>query len=57
MSARRHCTEHRYYRTDITGRFVLADMYLQMPTEIGIGVEPLADELDAVTIRTQWLPW
>lgn len=46
----------RYYHTDITEPFVLADGHLQVPTGAGIGVEPLPDELDAVTTWTQWLP-
>jgi O-succinylbenzoate synthase len=46
----------RYYRTDITEPFVLADGHLQVPTGAGIGVEPLPDELEAVTTWTQWLP-
>ena len=46
----------RYYRTDITEPFVLADGHLQVPTGAGIGVEPLTDELEAVTTWTQWLP-
>jgi O-succinylbenzoate synthase len=46
----------RYYHTDITEPFVLADGHLQVPTGAGIGVEPLADELEAVTTWTQWLP-
>jgi len=46
----------RYCRTDITEPFVLADGHLQVPTGAGIGVEPLPDELEAVTTWTQWLP-
>jgi O-succinylbenzoate synthase len=46
----------RYYRTDITEPFVLADGHLDVPTQPGIGVEPLAAELDAVTTGTEWLP-
>jgi O-succinylbenzoate synthase len=46
----------RYYRTDITSPFVLADGHLDVPTGPGIGVAPLPDELDAVTVSTEWLP-
>ncbi|MGH8962867.1 MAG: o-succinylbenzoate synthase [Jatrophihabitantaceae bacterium] len=45
----------RYYRTDITVPFVLNDGYLTVPTGPGIGVEPLDDELAAVTTSTEWL--
>jgi len=34
----------------------LATAPLQVPTGAGIGVEPLPDELEAVTTWTQWLP-
>jgi O-succinylbenzoate synthase len=46
----------RYYRTDITAPFVLEDGHLPVPAAPGIGVEPIADELEAVTTKTQWLP-
>jgi o-succinylbenzoate synthase len=46
----------RYYRTDITVPFVLDDGHLRVPTAPGIGVEPLAEELAAVTTGTEWLP-
>jgi O-succinylbenzoate synthase len=45
----------RYYRTDITAPFVLGDGHLPVPTGPGIGVEPVADLLDAVTTGTEWL--
>jgi o-succinylbenzoate synthase len=45
----------RYYRTDITAPFVLRDGHLPVPTGPGIGVEPLAAELDAVTTGTEWV--
>ena len=45
----------RYYRTDITPPFVLSDGHLDVPTHPGIGVEPLADELAAVTTWTEWI--
>jgi O-succinylbenzoate synthase len=46
----------RYYRTDITAPFVLDDGHLPVPTAPGIGVEPVADLLAAVTTGTEWLP-
>ena len=46
----------RYYRTDITPPFVLDDGHLSVPTGPGIGVTPLADELEAVTTGTEWVP-
>ncbi len=45
----------RYYRTDITAPFVLQDGQLSVPTAPGIGVDPLPDELAAVTTSTEWL--
>lgn len=45
----------RYYRTDITPPFVLDDGHLRVPTAAGIGVEPIADVLAAVTTQTEWL--
>jgi O-succinylbenzoate synthase len=46
----------RYYRTDITVPFVVQDGHLDVPTAPGIGVDPLVDELEAVTTGTEWLP-
>ncbi|MGD9958053.1 o-succinylbenzoate synthase [Nocardioides sp.] len=46
----------RYYATDITEPFVLEDGHLQVPTGPGLGVEPLRDELAAVTVSTEWVP-
>ncbi|MET1075096.1 MAG: o-succinylbenzoate synthase [Umezawaea sp.] len=46
----------RFYRTDITTPFVLDDGHLPVPTGPGLGVEPLPDELEAVTTSTEWLP-
>ncbi|GAA0613347.1 o-succinylbenzoate synthase [Kribbella sandramycini] len=45
----------RYYRTDITAPFTLDAGHLAVPTGPGIGVEPLPDELAAVTVSTEWL--
>jgi O-succinylbenzoate synthase len=46
----------RYYRTDITAPFTLVDGHLPVPTGAGIGVEPLQEELSAVTTSLEWLP-
>ncbi|AVT28392.1 o-succinylbenzoate synthase [Plantactinospora sp. BC1] len=45
----------RYYRTDITDPFVLDGGHLAVPAGPGIGVEPLPDELAAVTTESRWL--
>jgi O-succinylbenzoate synthase len=45
----------RYFHTDITEPFVLADGHLPVPTGPGLGVEPLPDVLDAVTTATEWI--
>jgi o-succinylbenzoate synthase len=45
----------RYYKTDITEPFVLSDGHLDVPAGPGIGVTPLADELAAVTTKTEWV--
>jgi O-succinylbenzoate synthase len=45
----------RYYRTDLTAPFVLDEGHLPVPTGPGLGVEPVAEVLDAVTTATQWL--
>ena len=42
----------RYFETDITVPFVLEDGQLRVPAGPGIGVEPLVDILDAVTVST-----
>jgi O-succinylbenzoate synthase len=46
----------RFYATDITTPFVLEDGHLSVPTGPGIGVDPLPDELAAVTTRREWIP-
>ncbi|WBQ07521.1 o-succinylbenzoate synthase [Kribbella sp. CA-293567] len=46
----------RYYATDITAPFTLQDGHLPVPTAPGIGVDPLPDELAAVTTSTEWIP-
>jgi O-succinylbenzoate synthase len=45
----------RFYRTDITAPFVLVDGHLPVPQGPGLGVDPLPDELAAVTTSTEWL--
>jgi O-succinylbenzoate synthase len=45
----------RYYQTDITEPFVLADGHLAVPDRPGIGVEPLPDQLEAVTTNVEWV--
>ena len=45
----------RYYATDVTAPFVLDDGHLSVPTGPGLGVEPLPDELAAVTTATEWI--
>jgi O-succinylbenzoate synthase len=45
----------RYFATDITEPFVLQDGRLRVPQGAGIGVDPIADILDAVTVSTEVL--
>ena len=45
----------RYYETDVTAPFVLADGHLDVPTGPGLGVAPLPEVLDAVTTATEWI--
>lgn len=45
----------RYYRTDITEPFVLADGQLTVPTGPGSGVSPVPELLDEVTTGVEWL--
>lgn len=45
----------RYFSTDITPPFVLSDGHLSVPAGPGIGTEPAADRLDAVTTSTEWI--
>ncbi|MFB1047418.1 o-succinylbenzoate synthase [Streptomyces chrestomyceticus] len=45
----------RYFATDITQPFVLADGHLDVPTGPGLGVEPLPDLLDEVTSFSEWV--
>jgi O-succinylbenzoate synthase len=45
----------RYYVTDITPPFVLKDGHLPVPTGPGLGVSPLLDVLDEVTVDSVWV--
>jgi o-succinylbenzoate synthase len=45
----------RYFRTDITAPFVLADGHLPVPSAPGIGVEPIPDILREVTTATEYV--
>jgi O-succinylbenzoate synthase len=45
----------RYYRTDITEPFVLDRGHLPVPTGPGLGVTPIPEALDAVTVNVEWL--
>ena len=46
----------RYYDTDLTAPFVLEDGHLRVPTGPGLGVGPLPDVLDEVTVSRTWIP-
>ncbi|MFD3513899.1 o-succinylbenzoate synthase [Streptomyces sp. NPDC058657] len=46
----------RYFATDITAPFELADGHLDVPTGPGLGVEPVAGFLDEVTTSSEWVP-
>ncbi|TBO60969.1 o-succinylbenzoate synthase [Streptomyces kasugaensis] len=45
----------RYYRTDITDPFVLADGHLDVPRGPGLGLTPVPERLAAVTTSTEWI--
>ncbi|MYW05877.1 o-succinylbenzoate synthase [Streptomyces sp. SID3343] len=45
----------RYYDTDITEPFVLADGRLDVPTGPGIGIDPLPELLRDVTTSSEWI--
>ncbi|MGW3833112.1 o-succinylbenzoate synthase [Streptomyces microflavus] len=45
----------RYFATDITEPFVLADGHLDVPTGPGLGIAPLPDVLKEVTTSTEWI--
>ncbi|MEU9005986.1 o-succinylbenzoate synthase [Streptomyces sp. NPDC048551] len=46
---------NRYFATDITKPFVLADGHLDVPTGPGLGTEPLPDVLKQVTTSSEWI--
>lgn len=46
----------RYFTTDLTAPFVLDDGHLAVPDGPGIGVAPLPDVLEEVTVSTEWIP-
>lgn len=45
----------RYFATDITEPFVLADGHLDVPTGPGLGIKPLPDVLKDVTTSAEWI--
>jgi O-succinylbenzoate synthase len=45
----------RYWSTDLTAPFVLADGYLNVPTGPGLGVSPDHDILAEVTTSAEWI--
>ncbi|MGW1991845.1 o-succinylbenzoate synthase [Embleya sp. NPDC001921] len=45
----------RYYATDITTPFELADGHLDVPTGPGVGIDPIVDILDSVTTSSEWI--
>jgi O-succinylbenzoate synthase len=45
----------RFYDQDITEPFVLDDGQIQVPTGPGLGVSPIRDVLEQVTVATEWL--
>ncbi|MFI9550061.1 o-succinylbenzoate synthase [Nonomuraea endophytica] len=46
----------RYFATDLTAPFELADGHLAVPAGPGIGVDPEPDVLSEVTVSTEWIP-
>jgi O-succinylbenzoate synthase len=46
----------RYYRTDVTEPFVLEEGHLRVPTGAGLGVSPVPEILEEVTVSTEWIP-
>jgi O-succinylbenzoate synthase len=45
----------RYFATDVTEPFELADGHLDVPTGAGLGVEPLDEILERVTTAKEWI--
>ncbi len=46
----------RFYARDITEPFRLDEGYLSVPTKPGIGVDPIPEVLDEMTVATEWIP-
>ncbi|WP_206184932.1 o-succinylbenzoate synthase [Thermoactinospora rubra] len=46
----------RYYATDITEPFELAEGHLSVPKGPGLGVEPIPSILEEVTTSSEWIP-
>ncbi|MBL3686009.1 o-succinylbenzoate synthase [Leucobacter zeae] len=46
----------RYFSTDLTEPFRLEDGHLAVPTGPGIGVVPLPEVLEEVTVEREWIP-
>ncbi len=46
----------RFYARDITEPFRLDEGHLRVPTKPGIGVDPIPEVLDEVTVATEWIP-
>lgn len=46
----------RYFATDLTTPFRLEDGHLRVPDGPGIGVDPVPEVLDAVTVEREWIP-
>lgn len=46
----------RYFASDITGPFRMKHGHIDVPNGPGLGVEPIPEELDALTVRVDWHP-
>ncbi|HEX8870090.1 MAG TPA: o-succinylbenzoate synthase, partial [Lentzea sp.] len=46
----------RYYQMDVTEPFVLKEGHLSVPAGPGLGVTPVPEALEAVTVKTEWIP-
>lgn len=46
----------RYFATDLTEPFRLVDGHLAVPTGPGIGVDPIPEVLEEVTVERDWIP-
>jgi len=45
----------RFYAQDITTPIAIVDGFIEVPTGVGFGVEPIAEALDAVTTSVDWV--